>query len=122
MQKSYFRFELNFYFFLRSIEKKYWPGTESKDQNFSKEFQEEIMKKLMTLLFKNLLFPIIRSPESESVLSNISETLRYNLYNIANFLDKVTDRENLMGGELMRELNSFIRYQWDSLAKIIFVK
>ena len=88
----------------------------------SKEFQELIMKKLITLLFSNLLIPIIRSPEGEGLLSNISDILRGNLLNMANFLDKVAARENLTGGEIMRELNSFIRFQWDALAGVINVK
>lgn len=38
---------------------------------------------------------------------------------MANFLDKIVERENLIGGEVVRELNSFIMQQWDVLAKII---
>lgn len=67
----------------------------------------------MTFLFKNLIFSIVRDPESENLLVGLNDGvqnkfLKNNLISMANFLDKIVDRENLIGGEVVRELNSFI--------------
>ena len=43
----------------KCIEDKYWPGTAGKDKNKESEFQTLIIKKLILLLYKNLMFPII---------------------------------------------------------------
>ncbi len=73
--------------------------------------------KLMGLLYKNLLFPKVRSPEAENLLTNVDDILRWfkyinlrtNLYNMAAYLDKVCERGIQLGGEILRDLNGFIR-------------